>query len=232
MDQRTCSVNDCEGSAKARGWCGKHYARWRNNGSPEIVRRPGPKHREPAQCEMPECDRRSTARKMCQLHYSQWRAGVLASRECLAEGCTAKARESGFCGRHRSPRVTAETSSGIKRCSTCDTTKQLSEFHRDYRYPDRRVARCKPCTLEAGRDGSFRKRYGVGLREVEEMREAQGGQCATCANEGDLCVDHDHETGAVRQLLCRRCNVALGQVEDDPELLHSLIDYLGRHRTK
>jgi hypothetical protein len=67
------------------------------------------------------------------------------------------------------------------------------------------------------------------------MYEEQNGACAICKGEGDgrwkkLCVDHDHKTGKVRQLLCRNCNVVLGQVGDNPNLLEEMIKYLQKHQ--
>jgi hypothetical protein len=45
-----------------------------------------------------------------------------------------------------------------------------------------------------------------------------------------LCVDHDHKTGKVRQLLCRNCNMVLGQVGDNANLLEEMIKYLQKHQ--
>ena len=58
---------------------------------------------------------------------------------------------------------------------------------------------------------------------------AQDGRCAVCGwepEDGSLCLDHDHATGALRAALCHRCNLVLGHVRDDPELLQSMARYL------
>ncbi|MDQ1705857.1 MAG: hypothetical protein QOF18_2223 [Frankiaceae bacterium] len=60
------------------------------------------------------------------------------------------------------------------------------------------------------------------------MIEAQGGTCAVCPGKPEH-VDHDHETGRVRGILCFNCNQALGNVRDNPTVLKGLIDYLRRH---
>jgi Recombination endonuclease VII len=84
------------------------------------------------------------------------------------------------------------------------------------------------------------KSHGVGTKQYAEMLSAQGGACAVCrrpetyrqarANRSDsLGVDHDHATGAVRGLLCRNCNLALGLVGDDAARLQALIEYLRRN---
>lgn len=78
--------------------------------------------------------------------------------------------------------------------------------------------------------------YGITLDEYERILEAQGHKCWCCGAEhkeagryGPLCVDHNHTTGDVRGLLCRRCNMVIGSVEESKELLTTLIDYLEVH---
>lgn len=77
------------------------------------------------------------------------------------------------------------------------------------------------------------RRYGITLERFDEMYRAQGGRCAVCggSDSGDsrfdtLHVDHDHETGAVRGLLCGRCNRAIGMMKDDPDRLLAAASYL------
>ena len=54
--------------------------------------------------------------------------------------------------------------------------------------------------------------------------------CSVCGSREDLCIDHDHETGKIRELLCRKCNTVLGLSADSPKLLMFLIRYLYKHR--
>lgn len=71
--------------------------------------------------------------------------------------------------------------------------------------------------------------------QFDAMLVAQDGVCAicqrTCAMGRSLSVDHDHQTGMVRGLLCAGCNVALGRFEDDVERLEAAIRYLRQHTT-
>lgn len=84
--------------------------------------------------------------------------------------------------------------------------------------------------------------YGLTLEEYQEKNAKQGGRCAICNNVEtfvnyksksvvNLAVDHDHDTGKVRDLLCRNCNQVLGNVKESTDLLHLMIDYLNRHKT-
>lgn len=71
--------------------------------------------------------------------------------------------------------------------------------------------------------------YGMTLDQYDELLESQGGVCAACrgtCSKEYLSVDHDHETGEVRGLLCSTCNLALGYVKDSVDLMRSLIAYL------
>lgn len=79
------------------------------------------------------------------------------------------------------------------------------------------------------------KRYGLSVEDYDRILEAQGGLCAICGQaeamkRGDttweLSVDHDHETGAVRGLLCYSCNQGVGRFRDDPHLLRMAAQYL------
>ena len=81
--------------------------------------------------------------------------------------------------------------------------------------------------------GNQLRRYGLTHEAYESMLVAQNRVCAICHKpniEGyALSVDHDHKTGKVRALLCVKCNMALGGVNDDVDLLSEMIGYLMRH---
>jgi hypothetical protein len=65
--------------------------------------------------------------------------------------------------------------------------------------------------------------------EADYMLEQQDGLCAICRAAPAVHVDHDHETGAVRALLCFNCNGGLGQFKDNPHLLHAAAYYVEFH---
>ena len=83
------------------------------------------------------------------------------------------------------------------------------------------------------RNKGLSKAYGISFDTYIEMAIEQDGLCAICQKPSvlgkHLRVDHDHETGAVRGLLCDGCNVALGFVYEDVRTLQRMIDYLNKH---
>lgn len=89
---------------------------------------------------------------------------------------------------------------------------------------------------EYGYEMHIARRYGMTAEEYRLRVDAQQGRCAVCGDEpengGRLHVDHNHESGAVRDLLCRPCNQALGLANDDPQRLRAMADYLERHASK
>jgi Recombination endonuclease VII len=79
-----------------------------------------------------------------------------------------------------------------------------------------------------------RKRfYGLSELEFARMFVEQNGVCAICkekdTNDRQLSVDHDHQTGKIRALLCFSCNITLGKVKDSVALLEAMIQYLKEH---
>lgn len=91
-------------------------------------------------------------------------------------------------------------------------------------------ARCKGCVSRAAHGARVEKVYGITGEEYADLLKAQGGRCFICQNKPArvrLAVDHDHKTGAVRGLLCKRCNRdLLGAAHDGVEILYRAIAYL------
>lgn len=124
------------------------------------------------------------------------------------------------------------------RCSRCQEVKPEESFY--VRRSRRRgySSECKTChksvpryrDAEARRDRTLRRRYGISASEYDALLKAQDGQCALCLQpppSGErLHVDHDHDTGTVRGLLCFHCNTALGRIER--ATLPRVLAYLSR----
>jgi len=98
----------------------------------------------------------------------------------------------------------------------------------------RYAKRNKEKVLYAARKSNLKLRYGLTPAEYATMHAAQNGVCAICGGTNaryKLSVDHNHTTGQLRELLCGRCNVALGNFRDDPLILHKALKYLCKHST-
>ncbi len=68
--------------------------------------------------------------------------------------------------------------------------------------------------------------YGVSMEEARALRSTEACEVCGRTGPGSLHVDHDHKTGKVRGVLCRGCNITLGYIEDMPERLRMLANYL------
>ena len=75
-------------------------------------------------------------------------------------------------------------------------------------------------------------KYGLSVEKFEEMSRRQGDVCSICfkkcANKKRLSVDHNHDTGVIRGLLCNNCNRALGLIGDDINFFKNAIKYLNK----
>jgi hypothetical protein len=81
----------------------------------------------------------------------------------------------------------------------------------------------------------LRERYGISAEQYLEIAEKQENLCAICGNPPGsqaLSVDHDHETGEIRALLCAGCNLGLGWFRDNIEVMRQAIEYLRKHGVK
>jgi hypothetical protein len=136
-----------------------------------------------------------------------------------------------------------------KRCTKCREVKPLAEFFANGG-SERWRPDCKTCQAVTRRAEHLRRVYGITPDEYDLMADAQGGVCAICKRppsqmgikvkgewrrraprEGldKLVVDHDHETGKVRALLCQKCNAGIGNFGEDVSLMAAAIEYLERH---
>lgn len=105
----------------------------------------------------------------------------------------------------------------IKYCRLCEQYKS-----RKNDFKGRRGA-CEDCYPEYSR----MTLYGLKKGEYKKMHDYQNGACAICLTPNEnLYVDHDHETGEVRGLLCTTCNTGIGYMKDCTENLTRAIEYL------
>ena len=84
--------------------------------------------------------------------------------------------------------------------------------------------------------------FKLKLDDWAQMYEDQDGRCAICrqpetreyatAGVCELCIDHDHDTGKVRALLCDACNTGIGRLNDDISRVWEALEYLVKHGAK
>ena len=147
-----------------------------------------------------------------------------------------------------------------KRCPRCQRDQPISLFAPDRRVPGGLQSHCKPCKATGERErrqrnpdhvraverAQYRRnprahkatdlkwKYGLCFDDYERMIVESSGRCAICSVQFDgpkePALDHCHDTGAVRGLLCQRCNRAIGLFGDAPETLDSAAKYLRSHR--
>ncbi|MDQ3574990.1 MAG: endonuclease VII domain-containing protein [Actinomycetota bacterium] len=96
-----------------------------------------------------------------------------------------------------------------------------------------RARRAKPEAKLRERAGHLMRKYGMTIEQYDAMLEAQSGGCFICSRppreDISLHVDHDHATGKVRGILCFRCNNALADFGEDPDILRKAASYVSWH---
>lgn len=108
----------------------------------------------------------------------------------------------------------------------------MRKYHWDHREEIlvKKNARYRSWEPAVKREKSLLANYGITLEQYNRMYEEQQGACAICLVQFPMLeVDHDHETGQVRGLLCGNCNKAAGLLQDDPQIAERLRQYLLRH---
>jgi hypothetical protein len=141
----------------------------------------------------------------------------------------------------------------MKVCRICDRKKTLVDFNKKSSSSDGYRSECRECQKKSAKDrynidpnahkqrtkvnqrSYTAKKFGLTFSELEAMYVQQDNRCAICGvSEEDhgkyLAIDHCHQTGKVRGLLCMSCNTGLGNFKDRSDLLMLAIMYLGEKR--
>jgi hypothetical protein len=138
-----------------------------------------------------------------------------------------------------------------KRCGRCKKILPVSYFNKHTQTKCGLHSYCKKCDKEyqkSRRELSptqakyyhLGRRYKITKENYHGLLEAQGGSCAICKGENrqsdkrtgknrSLHVDHNHKTGSIRGLLCHKCNLALGFLNEDVKKIKSMIKYLEKY---
>jgi hypothetical protein len=212
-----CSV--CREPSVAKGFCDKHYRRWHKFGDTTATLRP-----------------KDWGKRESHPLYGQWtwtNRGIIGRDERWNEFATFLEDVGDRPGPdHRLRRLDTSKPWGPEnyhwrktlsgRTYTLETAEGKREYQRVWRANNRLRSK----------HNDLKKNYGITLVEYDEMLERQHGCCAICGTPQEdctgarLCIDHCHDSGAVRGLLCHPCNRALGLFKDDPTRLRVAIAYL------
>lgn len=142
----------------------------------------------------------------------------------------------------------------MKKCTVCGEEKPFDMFHKMSTSKDGKGYRCKACDYKArkkwtednperssysARNRTLKYHYGIDIPTYEDMFFSQNGACAICGctennttgkrKNWNFAVDHNHNTGKVRGLLCNTCNRGLGMLGDTIERLEKALAYLKKN---
>lgn len=139
-----------------------------------------------------------------------------------------------------------------KVCGACKERNPFTDYYNSKTSVDGFTPRCKRCDTEARkkwqannreksqlsqRKRNIKHKYGLDYDSYLQLLGSQNHKCAICEaeentsaygkhNSPHFSVDHNHDTGKVRGLLCNQCNRALGMFKDSPEILEKALKYL------
>lgn len=142
------------------------------------------------------------------------------------------------------PGVFPDLPGELKECTQCHWALPISEFGLQKKGSTKLRAVCKKCRaiknksdwLEGSkRWNSIEKTFGITKEQYVEMFRKQRGRCGICGVPQveltkQFAIDHDHETGIVRGLLCSHCNIMIGQAREKITILNQAIMYLENWR--
>lgn len=176
------------------------------------------------------------------------RNALWPNRKKHAGGCKKGTRATRFvmpdatiAGLGRMHRRRAEAIAAVeKECSTCGLVLPVAEFGKRAGDPHLYRPSCRTCMNRKRAERGFHVKllaHGMTIEQYHAMLTAQDHKCAICRSPGNgkgrrhqpLCIDHCHTTGKVRGLLCDRCNLGIGNFDDDVSRLEEAAEYIRRN---
>lgn len=200
------------------------------NGRPPSLQKP--RGRE---CTVGDCSRKHYAKGLCQYHYNASLPPKRYKRKiCSFDGCSRPVNARGLCKSHDEQEKAGKELTplqprrkvidGYKECSSCLRNLPVDAFNMN---GGSVYHRCRECMSIYNRMHN----YGISFKEARILTaKTSCDACGTAVSGKRRHVDHCHESGVVRGVLCHECNVAAGMLKDDPARLRALADYLERPR--
>jgi recombination endonuclease VII len=206
-----CSQSGCDKPHKARGFCAAHYYQAKNAG--RIV--------QLGTCTIGGCSSTQSTRKLCIKHYRRlirhgdplWEPPAKVTRTCHTDGCEqmlGRGSAQGMCSKH------------YQQWWAAKNPEKLAAYRETGR------------AAGWSRKSHLMRNFGITAEQYTAMLQAQEGRCAICGSKfpgrfPSFHVDHDHKTGNIRGLLCNFCNLGLGSMRDNPEILERAAAYVRHH---
>lgn len=230
-----CSVVKCLSHAKSRGLCNKHYQVERLHGDPSYLRPTA----QSLSCTIDGCENRIHSKGLCCMHYRRNRINGTPDavwlnrgpKVCTVAGCEAEQRSRTYCSAHYQAWQKHGDAAYVR-----PETRGIDIPHgtlTGYGWHGCRCVECKKVQATANRQSNLLAKYGITTDEYDRLLDEQGGVCAICRLDSSsslrgklMAVDHCHDTGKVRGLLCSPCNTGIGHLKDDPDRLMAAAAYL------
>jgi hypothetical protein len=213
-----CRVMECKQAAWKSGYCTAHYLRLKRSGDPS----PRPLKRVHAL--YPLWFERKRSGALCDEWMDFWK---------FVEGIGAKPSPNHFLMRRRGDAPFGPENFIWREKLKKRADETVKEWHA------RKWASRMAAFPTYDQSRKFLSNYGITLAQYQEMLASQEEKCAICEEREtsvdragtlkSLAVDHCHNTGKVRGLLCSRCNTTIGKLEESPQLLRAMFDYLHKH---
>ncbi len=117
---------------------------------------------------------------------------------------------------------------------------QLNKDKKQQYYNDNkeRILSLRQKNRKRTKNNHLQSRYGISVEDFEKMLVEQQNKCYICYIDVQetikkrLCIDHDHDSGKIRKLLCTKCNTALGLVAENIQILENMITYISEHKNE
>ena len=220
MAQRICSVDDCDTAHFGKGFCQKHYKRWRKHGDPQM----GAAVRLAELCAADGCERAPRSRDLCSMHlfrvqkYGEIepifappkpRPRSVGVDPCSIDGCDLPIRARGWCATHYSRwrrkgdplhRLRAEVVDGKRICPTCEVDTPIEDW---YATPSGEFLKCRECYREWGRTQAHLRR-AVAEGPKFTRREV---------------LDRD-------QWICQLCSLPISKTLQHPDPMSPTLDHI------